>query len=113
MRPVTVDPTGDRTRAEVKSGDTVHVRMKDGAVHTIKITKVGEASLSGDVVNTWKKNPADLPGTQLDLRYQDIQEVSIRHVNVLATAAIVIVVVIAAAVGIATGGGQHSPGFNR
>ena len=112
-RPVTADPTGDRIRAEIKSGDTVRVRMIDGAVHSLKVTKLGDTSLSGDIVNTWSRNTADVPGAQLDLRYQDIQQIAIRHANVFATVAIVVVVVLATAVGIATGGGRHTPGFNR
>jgi hypothetical protein len=113
MRPVTVDSTGDRIRAEVNSGDTVRVRMMDGAVHSLKVTQLGDASLSGDIVNTWRRNAADVPGAHLDLRYQDIQQIAIRHVNVIGTVAIVIVVVLATAVGVATGGGRHSPGFPR
>jgi hypothetical protein len=113
MRPVTVDSTGDRIRAEVRSGDTVRVRMMDGTVHNLKVTKLGDASLSGDIVNTWSGNAADVPGTQLDLRYQDIQRIAIRHVNVIAAVAIVVVIVVATVAAIATGGGNHSPGFSR
>ena len=113
MRPVTVDSTGDQIRITVKSGNTVRVRMMDGTVHSLKITKLGDSSLSGDIVNTWQRSRMDIPGTQLELPYRDIQQISIRHVNVLATVAILSAVAIATAVGVSTGGGQHSPGFNR
>jgi hypothetical protein len=111
-RPVSADSNGDRIRAEVKSGDTVRVLMMDGTIHSLKVTKVGDSSLVGDAVATWKSG-ADAVGTHLDLRYQDIQRIGIRHFNVLATVAIVAVVVIATVVGITTGGGRHSPGYNR
>jgi len=112
MRPVSADSSGDRIRAEVKSGDTVRVLMMDGTIHSLKVAKVGDSSVMGNAVKMWRGG-ADPVGTQLDLRYQDIQKLAIRHVNVLATIAIVAVVVIATAVGVATGGGNHSPGFNR
>jgi hypothetical protein len=112
MRPVPVDSSGDRIRAEVKSGDTVRVLMMDGATHSLKVTNVGASSVEGDAISTWKAG-ADAVGMHVDLRYQDIRTISIRHFKVLATVAIVVVVVIAAAVGISTGGGNHSPGFNR
>jgi hypothetical protein len=112
MRPLSADSSGDRIRAEVKSGDTVRVLMMDGTIHSLKVTKVGESSVIGDAVGMWKGG-ADAVGTPLDLRYQDIQKIAIRHVNVLATVAIATVVVIATVVGIVTGGGRHSPGFNR
>jgi hypothetical protein len=112
MRPVSLDSSGERIRAQVKSGDTVRVLMVDGTIHSLKVTHVGDSSIAGDAVSSWKAS-ADAVGTHLDLSYKDIQKISIRHFNVLATVAIVAVVVIAAAVGISTGGGQHSPGFNR
>ncbi|HEY6620939.1 MAG TPA: hypothetical protein VIY68_15440 [Steroidobacteraceae bacterium] len=112
MRPVSADTNGDQIRAEVKSGDTVRVLMMDGTTHSLKVTKVGDSSVSGDAVKMWKGG-ADAVGTQLDLRYQDIRKIAIRHINVLATVAIVAVVVIATVVGVATGGGRHTPGYNR
>lgn len=112
LTPVSADATGARIRAEIKSGDTVRVLRADGTNHTFQVSEVGESSLVGNAVGTWKGS-ADAVGSRVEVPYRDIQQVEIQHVSALKTTALVAVVALVAAVAIATGGGSHTPGYNR
>ena len=112
LSPVAADATGARIRAEVKAGDTVRLLTADGASHSLRVSAVGESSLVGTAVGTWKHS-ADVVGSQIELPYRDIQQIEVQHVSALKTTALVAVVALVAAVAIASGGGSHTPGFNR
>ena len=112
LSPVAADATGARIRAEIRPGDTVRVLTADGASHSVQISAVGESSLVGTAVGTWKRS-TDVVGSRIELPYRDIQQLEVQHVSALKTTALVAVVALVAAVAIATGGGSHTPGFNR
>jgi hypothetical protein len=111
LSPVTADPAGERIRAEIRAGDTVHVRMADGAAHRLRVSTVGESSLAGDALRT--KGSTDAAGSHLELAYRDIRQIEVERVSGFRTTAIVAGLVLAAAVAIATGGGSHTPGYTR
>ena len=90
----------------------MRVLTADGASHSVQISAVGESSLVGTAVGTWKRS-TDVVGSRIELPYRDIQQLEVQHVSALKTTALVAVVALVAAVAIATGGGSHTPGFNR
>jgi hypothetical protein len=115
LHPVPVDPTGERIHSEVKTGDVVRVLMADGTTHGLKITDFGLTSLVGEAVQM-PNGGRDATGSRLDLHYQDIRQIDVQRYSGPKTATLVAIVAavgIIALVLIATGGGQHSPGFNR
>ena len=112
LSPVAADITGARIGAEIKVGDTVRVLTADGTTHNLQVSAVGESSLVGSAVGTWKRG-ADAAGSRIEVPYRDIQRIEVQHVSGLKTAAIVAVVALVAAVAIASGGGSHTPGFSR
>jgi hypothetical protein len=105
LQPLAVDPTGERTRAVLKPGDTVRVVMTDGTVHGLKVTSVGESALSGDASKL--AGAVDAPGSHLELRYRDMKELDVQRINGLKTTGIVAAVVVVAVIAIASGGGSH------
>jgi hypothetical protein len=111
MRPVAADDSGDAIRREIKPGDTVRAVTKGGPVHTFQVTVVGATAIGGVAVNTWA-NGKDPVGSRIDIHYQDIAELDVKRSSGLKTAGLVAAVVVVA-VAIASGGGSHSPGFNR
>ncbi len=111
MRPIAADETGDAIRREIKPGDIVRVVTKGGPVHTFQVTVVGATSLGGNVVNTWEGGP-DPVGSRIELHYLDIAELDVKRTSGLKTAGLVAAAVLVV-VAIASGGGSHSPGFNR
>lgn len=112
LRPVAADATGDQIRAEIKAGDTVRVLAADGTSHTLEVSAVGEFSLVGTAVGTWKHS-TDVVGSRIELPYRDIHQIEVQHVSGLKTTAIIVLAALAAAIAIATGGGSHTPGYNR
>ena len=112
LRPVAVDPTGDRIRAELKVGDTVRVVTVDGVTHKFQVTALGMSSLIGDASKTWGV-AAHSAASRLDLAYRDIQQIDVRSASVPKTVGVVAAVVLVGAVVAATGGGSHTPGYSR
>jgi hypothetical protein len=112
LSPVAADATGARIRAEIKVGDTVRVLTADGTTHRFEVSAVGESSLFGNAVGTWKSG-ADAAGSRIEVPYRDIQQIEVQHVSGFKTTGIVAVVGLVAAVAIASGGGSHTPGFTR
>jgi hypothetical protein len=92
----------ERIRTEVHSGDTARVLTADGATHRVTVSVLGETSLTGNAA-----------GTPIELPYRDIRQIDVEHVSTLKTTALVAGVAVIGWVAIATGGGSHSPGFNR
>lgn len=108
LSPVAADPTGARIRTEIKAGDTVRVHATDGASHTFQVSAVGESSLVGNAVGTWKGT--DAVGSRIELPYRDIQQLEVQHVSAVKTTALVGVVALVAAVAIITDAGTKTPG---
>jgi hypothetical protein len=100
LTPVMATP--ERIRADVRAGDTVRVLTADGASRRVTVGVVGETSLSGDAA-----------GSHIELPLRDIRQIDVEHVSAGKTTALVAGVVLLGGVAIATGGGSHSPGFNR
>lgn len=111
MRPVAMDASGEQLRREVTVGDTVRVLTKAGASHSFQITAISESSLAGNAVKVSGGGP-DAVGTHIDVRYLDIAHIEVQRVSGLITTSLVAAVVLGALL-IATGGGNHSPGYNR
>ena len=109
VSPVAADPTGTRIRAEIKAGDTVRVVSADGASHRFQISAVGELSLIGNTV----KDGTEAAGMRIELPYRSIRQIDVERVSGVKTTVIVAAVALAAAIAIATGGGSHTPGYNR
>lgn len=109
MMPVTADATGERIRAEVQAGDTVRVLLADGTTHTLKVSAVGESSLTGNASH----GGSDAVGSRIELPYRDIRQVDVQRVSSGKTTGIVLLVVAVAALAIASGGGSHTPGYTR
>jgi hypothetical protein len=109
--PVAADPSGVRIRAEIKAGDTVRALTADGTAHSFLVSAVGESSLVGSAVNA--KGGTDASGSRIELPYRDIQQIEVQRTSALKTATVVATVVLVAVVAIATGGGSHTPGYNR
>jgi hypothetical protein len=112
MRPVVMDASGEQVRREVAVGDTVRVLTKAGASHSFQVTAVGDSSLAGNTVKL-SGGGSDAVGTQIDVRYLDIAQLEVQRMSGLKTTSVIAAVVLGAWLGIATGGGSHSPGFNR
>lgn len=110
--PVAADPAGTRSRAEIKVGDTVHVLAADGARHSLQVSAVGETSLTGNVVKTGQHG-ADVPGSRIEVRYDEIRELEVRRVSAGKTILMVGAAALVAGVAIASGGGSHTPGYSR
>jgi hypothetical protein len=111
MHPVASDAAGDSIRREIKPGDTVRVVTKGGASHSLQVLVVGATSLVGSAVRTWERS-ADAVGLRVDVPYSDITKLDVRRKSGLKTAGLVGAAVLVV-VGIATGGGSHSVGYNR
>jgi hypothetical protein len=109
LSPVATDATGAQIRAAIKAGDTVRVRTTAGASHTFQVSVVGETSLVGNAVGTWKSD-ADVVGSQIELPYRDIEQIERQHVSAVKTTALVAAVAVVAAVAIATNNGTKTPG---
>jgi hypothetical protein len=112
MRPVVMDASGEQVRREVAVGDTVRVLTKAGASHSFQVTAVGDSSLAGNAVKL-SGGGSDAVGTQIEVRYLDIAQLEVQRMSGLKTTSVIAAVVLGAWLGIATGGGSHSPGFNR
>jgi hypothetical protein len=112
MRPVAMDASGEPVRRELKVGDTVRVLTKAGASHSFQVSAVGYSSLAGNAVKL-SGGGSDAVGTQIDIRYLDIAQIEVQRVSGLKTTSVIAAVVLGAWLGIATGGGSHTPGFNR
>ncbi len=110
LRPVAVDPAGDRIRAEIKVGDTVRVLSRDGTTHRFRVTAVGTSSLAGDAA---KMSPAgaEVVGSKVELLYQDMQQIDVQRISGGKTTGIIAAVVLVAVIGIASGGGSHQAGY--
>lgn len=111
MRPMAANATGDSIRREIKSGDTVRVVTKGGAVHSFQVTEVGATSLGGNAVRTWEGGP-EPGGSRLDVPYSDIAELDVKRSSGLKTAGLVAAAVLAV-VAIASGGGSHDVGYGN
>lgn len=109
LRPVAVDPTGERTRSALKVGDSVRVLMTDGTKHGLKVTAVGESVLVGD--GTKLSGATDAPGSHLELRYRDMRQLEVERTDGLKTTGLVAALVAVAVIGIASGGGSHEVGY--
>jgi hypothetical protein len=112
MRPVATDAAGDQIRREVKVGDTVRVLTKTGASHSFQVTAVGESSLAGNAVRMWGGG-SDVVAARIDVAFLDIAQIEVQRVSGLKTTSVIAAVVLGALIGIASGGGSHTPGFNR
>ena len=112
LRPVAVEPTGERVRAEVKVGDTVRAVTTDGVTVKFEVTAVGMASLIGDSSKVWGGGTNNA-SSRMDLPYRDIRQLEVQFVSVPKTVGIIAAVALVGAVGVATGGGSHSPGYSR
>lgn len=109
LSPVAADATSARIRAEIKAGDTVRVRTADGTTHNLQVTELGESSLVGNAVGTWKVS-TDVVGSRIELPYRDIQQIELQHVSALKTTALVAAVALVATVAIITSNGTKTPG---
>jgi hypothetical protein len=112
MRPVAADAAGEQVRREVKVGETVRVLTKAGASHSFQVTAVEESSLSGNAVKL-SGGGSEAVGARIDVRYLDIAQLEVQRVSGLKTGSVIAALALVALVAIVTGGGSHSPGFNR
>jgi hypothetical protein len=111
LSPVVADSTGARIRAEIKAGDTVRVVTADGATHRLLVSAVGESSLAGSAVRV--KGATDVAGSRIELPYGDIRQIEVERISGVKTTATALAVALVAAIAIATGFGNHTPGYNR
>lgn len=84
----------------------------DGTTRSFKVSAIGESSLAGDTIGTPQRG-AGVAGSRIELPYRDIRQIDVQRTSGLKTFAIVAAVVVGAAIGIATGGGSHTPGYSR
>lgn len=111
MRPLPAAATGDSIRREIKSGDTIRVVSKGGAVHVFQVTVVGDTSLGGTAVRTWSGG-ADPIGSRIEVPYSDIAELDVKRSSGLKTVGLVAAAVLVV-VAIASGGGSHDVGYGH
>ncbi len=107
MHPIAVDANGDQIRNEISVGDTIRVVTKNNTVQTIQVTTVGASSVIGSAAQ---------PATLIEIPYQDIKELEVRHGSTAKTIWLVVGAVVLGLgiwVGSASGWGQHTVGFHR
>ena len=108
MRPIMADASGEKIRATLKPGDTVHVLTKSGASRSFEVTEVGATSLAGKTVRMFGVGSSDGWGSLIEMPYADIAQIEVRRVEGLKTTILVAVLVIAADVAInSSSGSKH------
>lgn len=79
---------------------------------SFQVTAIGESSLAGNAVRMWRGG-SDVVAARIDVAFLDIAQIEVQRVSDLKATSVIAAVVLGALIGILSGGGSHTPGFNR